>query len=260
MEEHKNIREITAWRYDSGFNEVREKLVDDIFLELFINDQFQDSILTIDDNLRWLAMGHFFLSLQIRPEHIRHNVSVNGLRATLFLAEDIIANQYRDLCYRRVCSCRPSGGQVAANAFLPDNELTLAADKVCGIFDDFQNSSLLFRETGGVHGVGFYTAAGVKTAFFKDISRHNCFSKAVGFMIENMPLQATAGPVAMMVSCRVNQEIVRMAHRAGIKILLARGAPSLSAYREAAQSGLTLVGFVRADHFTVLSGRERIVS
>lgn len=138
-----------------------------------------------------------------------------------------MASHYQDLCYRRVCSCRPSGGQVAASAFLPDNELTLAAGKVRGIFDDFQNSSLLFRETGGVHGVGFYTAA---------------------------------GPVAMMVSCRVNQEIVRMANRAGIKILLARGAPSFSAYRDAARSGLTLVGFVRADHFTVLSGKERIVS
>lgn len=260
MEEIKNIKEITAWRYGSAFGEIREKLIDDVFLELFINEKIQDSILTIDDNLRLLAMGHFFLSLQIRPEHILRNFSINGLRAKLSLAADIMASHYPDLCYKRVCSCRQSGEHVAADAFLPDNELTLAADKVRGIFADFQNSSLLFKETGGVHGAGLYTAAGEKMAFFKDISRHNCFSKAVGFLIENMELKTTAGPVAMMVSCRVNREIVRMAQRAGITILLTRAAPSASAYNEAVQSGLTLVGFVKAERFTVFSGRERVVS
>lgn len=260
MEKINNIKEITAWRYGSVFSDISEKLIDDIFLELFINDRLQDSILTIDDNLRWLAMGHFFLSLQIRPQHILRNVSLDGLRATLSLSEDIMADHYRDLCYKRVCSCRQSGEDVAADAFLPANELTLAAGKVSGIFEDFQNSSLLFKETGGVHGTGLYTDAGGKIAFFKDISRHNCFSKAVGFMIKNMELKATARPVAMMVSCRVNQEIVRMAQRAGIKVLLTRAAPSMSAYREAARSGMTLVGFVKADRFTVFTGRERIVS
>jgi len=260
MEEIKNIKEITAWRYGSAFGEIREKLIDDVFLELFINEKYQDSILTINDNLRFLSMGHFFLSLQIRPEHILRNISINGLRAKLSLAADIMASHYPDLCYKRVCSCRPYDAQTAARTFLPDHEMTLAADKVRNIFDDFQDSSELFKETGGVHGAGLYNAAGEKTSFFKDISRHNCFSKAVGFLIENISIKTPTGPVAMMVSCRVNREVIRMAHRAGIKILLTRAAPSLSAYREALQSGLTLVGFVKAERFTVFSGRERIVS
>jgi formate dehydrogenase accessory protein FdhD len=252
-------REVNAWQYRSGFTAIDEKLIDDIFLELFINDHLQDSILTIDDNLRWLAMGHFFLSLRIRPEHILGHVSLDGRRATLSLAAEVMAGHYRDTCYQRVCSCRSSGGLVAADAFLPANEMTLAAGEVGGIFRDFQDSSLLFKETGGVHGAGLYTAEGKKAAFFKDISRHNCLSKAVGSLIDK-PAAEIGGPLALMVSCRVNQEIVRMARRAGIQILLTRAAPALSAYNEALRSGMTLVGFVKEDRFTVFTGRERIVS
>ncbi|MBU4307027.1 MAG: formate dehydrogenase accessory sulfurtransferase FdhD [Candidatus Aminicenantes bacterium] len=258
--EDEYTREVDAWQYRSGFTAIDEKLIDDVFLELSINGKLQDSILTIRDNLRLLAMGHFFLSLRIRPEHILHHVSIHGLKAELTLAENIMESHYQNLCYKRVCSCRPSGARAAASTFLPDNELTLAADKVRNIYGDFQDSSALFKETGGVHGAALYNSAGEKAAFFKDISRHNCFSKTVGFLIENISMKTTAGPVAMMVSCRVNQEIVRMAQRAGIKVLLIRAAPSLSAYREALQSGLTLVGFVKEERFTVFTGRKRIVS
>jgi len=142
---------------------------------------------------------------------------------------------------------------------LPGSEWTLAAGRVRDIFADFQDSSDLFKETGGVHGAGLYTAEGKKAAFFKDISRHNCLSKAVGFLIDN-PDAEFGGSLTLMVSCRLNQEIVRMAQRAGIKILLTRAAPALSAYNEALRSGMTLVGFVKEDRFTVFTGRERIVS
>lgn len=252
-------RGIAAWQYRSGFQPIWETLVDDVFLELYINGQFQDRILTVDDDLPRLATGHFFLSLRIPPERIAGRVTLEGLRASLSLPQDILDAPCRGSLYERVCSCRSPGGGAAADVFLPANEMALGAGRIPEILDDFQDSSRLFKETGGVHGAGLYAASGERAAFFMDISRHNCFSKAVGFMIENGPPGASVPPLALMVSCRVNAEIVRMARRAGIRILLTRAAPSLGAYREAERSGLTLVGFLKADRFTVFSGRERIV-
>jgi formate dehydrogenase accessory protein FdhD len=256
--EDEYTREVNAWQYRSGFTAIDEKLIDDVFLELFINEKLQDSILTIRDNLRLLAMGHFFLSLQIRPEHISPNISLLGLKAELTLAENIIASDYPDLCYKRVCSCRPAAAHMDEEISLADNELTLEAARALEIFADFQDSSALFKETGGVHGAGLYSASGGKAAFFMDISRHNCISKAVGFLIE-LQAQKEIKPLAMMVSCRVNREIVRMAQKAGIKILMTRAAPALSAYSEALKSGITLVGFVKENRFTLFTGRERII-
>jgi formate dehydrogenase accessory protein FdhD len=258
MEIKKNIGVIAAWRYDSAFSEIREKLIDDVFLELYINEKFQDSILTIDDNLRLLSIGHFFLSLQIYPEHIVNNITLNGYKSKLVLAENIIEKYYKKLCYKRVCSCSAYRSLEAESICLPKNELAIKANIVANIFGDFQDSSDLFKETGGVHGVGLYTAGGEKAAFFKDISRHNCISKAVGFLIESNSKKTIAEPLLMMVSCRVNEEIIQMAGRAGIKILITRAAPSLSAYREAQRSGMTLIGFVREGRFTIFAGEKRI--
>lgn len=256
--EDEYTREVNAWQYRSGFTTIDEKLIDDVFLELFINGKLQDSILTIRDNLRLLAMGHFFLSLQIRPKHIAPNISLRGLKAELTLAESVMASHYQGLCYKRVCSCRPAEALADGGISLPGSELTLAAGRVRDIFGDFQDSSDLFKETGGVHGAGLYFASGEKAAFFMDISRHNCISKAVGFLIE-LQAKKDIKPLALMVSCRVNQEIVRMVQKAGIKILMTRAAPALSAYSEALKSGITLVGFVKENRFTLFTGRERIV-
>ena len=62
----------------------------------------------------------------------------------------------------------------------------------------------------------------------------------------------------LFVSGRTSFEIVQKAFLAGIPLLVSVSAPSTLAIDLAVETGMTLVGFVRGDHFNVYSHPERV--
>jgi len=62
----------------------------------------------------------------------------------------------------------------------------------------------------------------------------------------------------MITSGRVSSEILHKAARAGIPIIVARGAPTHQAVLRARESDFTVIGFARGASFTVYSHEERV--
>ena len=62
----------------------------------------------------------------------------------------------------------------------------------------------------------------------------------------------------LFVSGRTSFEIVQKAFLAGIPLLVSVSAPSTLAIDLAVETGMTLVGFVRGDHFNVYAHPERV--
>jgi len=116
----------------------------------------------------------------------------------------------------------------------------------------------VFSSTGGLHAAGLFTASGELLAVREDVGRHNAVDKIVGWALLNDKLPLTG--CALLVSGRASFELVQKAVLAGIPLLAAVSAPSSLAADLAAESGLTLIGFLRGPSMNVYTGAHRVAA
>jgi FdhD protein len=116
----------------------------------------------------------------------------------------------------------------------------------------------IFEATGGLHAVASFSFTGTLLRACEDIGRHNAFDKLVGVTARGAGTPLANCIVAL--SGRAGFELVQKAAVARVPVLVALGAPSTLAVELAARTGITLVGFLRADSFNVYTHAERLAT
>lgn len=134
-------------------------------------------------------------------------------------------------------------------------EQRIPAQVLGGLPDQLRAAQRVFDTTGGLHAAGLFDATGSLIVVREDIGRHNAVDKVIG---ERLLAQCSTATPVVCVSGRIGFELVQKAAVAGIGVLAGIGAPSSLAARLATESGLTLVGFLRADRFVIYAGGQRI--
>jgi FdhD protein len=133
---------------------------------------------------------------------------------------------------------------------------TVDAAMLPGLSGRLREQQRIFESTGGLHAAGLFDTDGELELLREDIGRHNAVDKIVGRALLDGRLPLARSVLA--VSGRAGYEVVQKAVAAGIPILAAVGAPSSLAVATAERFGMTLVGFLRDDHFNVYTAPERI--
>jgi FdhD protein len=137
--------------------------------------------------------------------------------------------------------------------------VTVDAELLTRLPDELRAQQAVFEKTGGLHAAALFDAAtGELLVIREDVGRHNAVDKVVGWAVLNDRLPLTG--MVLQVSGRASFELVQKAVMAGIPILTAVSAPSSLAVELAAESGLTLVGFLRGSSMNVYAGAERVTT
>jgi FdhD protein len=113
----------------------------------------------------------------------------------------------------------------------------------------------LYLEAGAIHGT-VLCQGNRPLVYMEDVGRHNAVDKIAGWMLST---GATAGDKTLYTTGRLTSEMVIKTAMMGIPTLVSRSGFTAWGVEIANQVGLTLIGRLRGQRFSVLAGEDRLV-
>jgi FdhD protein len=232
----------------------------------------RDDLIAIEKRLIISVNGKEVLSLYCTPLMVRELV------VGIFMTEDIIKGQW---CSERmsiqygddILVDIPAEGDISTEGAVItsgciggitfpkrqkiqkiEDDFQINISSLKDLFRRFQNASELYKLTGCVHSAALSDGREI-LCLAEDIGRHNAVDKVIGFsLLEGIPFERKI----MLASGRLSSEIVSKCAKWAIPVVASRTAPTSLSLEIAEKSGITVVGFIRADRLNVYTNPQRI--
>lgn len=237
--------------------EKEDEIVNELHLKLAINFKKLSALMCSPSNIEDLTAGYLITSGILTPENklvkLDYEKNKNIMHIELENNEII-----KDLIFSVL---KPVGCGAGDLLFVKYEkkitnypQISVKSDFVSRIMQEFNKSSELFKETGGVHSAAICDNNGI-IAVREDIGRHNAVDKVIGSVYLS---DGTISDKFVLTSGRISSEIVMKLINANVQILISRSAPTQGAVELAELNDITLIGFARSSNFNVYCGYDRV--
>ena len=174
--------------------------------------------------------------------------------------EVALATLERNFYTTSSCGVCGKASLLALRAVCPpriESSFAMRASTLYELPHGLRESQGVFDRTGGLHAAALFNGEGELDLLREDVGRHNAVDKLIGtaLLADRIPLRDRM----LMLSGRASFELVQKAVMGGIAMIAAVGAPSSFAVQVAKEFDVTLVGFLREDHFNVYHGAGRVL-
>ena len=227
--------------------------------ELALGFLFSEGIIRDIDEVESVASSDRDLPMESNPTH-RHWPADNVV--SVELAPELVLNLatlQRNFYTTSSCGVCGKASLLALRSVFPapvDDSFAIETDTLYDLHSRLRSAQRIFQDTGGLHSAALFTAEGELLSIREDVGRHNALDKIVGTAMfkDEMPLRDRM----LLLSGRASFELLEKAVMAGIPLVAAVGAPSSLAVAVAVEFDVTLIGFLRDDHFNVYHGAQRL--
>lgn len=220
---------------DQGRKITEDFLIKEERFSLSINGEMINVFQCSPDNLKQLAIGYSF------TQHRLKNI------------EDILSIQVDEVekSIKMIVKDAPKQEKEKENSNI--NRIYSSAN-IHELYHKFMSHCELFRLTGASHSCALADDEQI-LVYMDDVARHNSLDKVIGEMFLR---GIDDRDKAFIFSGRLALDMLKKVISTEIKLLIAPGAPTLSAVEQAEQEDITLLGFVRDDNINVYTHFSRI--
>ncbi|MCW3999052.1 MAG: formate dehydrogenase accessory sulfurtransferase FdhD [Candidatus Bathyarchaeota archaeon] len=260
------MRQVDMTRLDlsaGAATAMRDWVAEEVPLKIIINDAYTFIIWCSPSQYKELAVGHLY------AEDILHSIDE---------LESITSDQTQNVCHVQFkadiniderMENRRRGARIvpllkaSTAAYQKDHklavvnsDLTVKAQVILDAVAQMNQKATGFRETGGLHDSGIFTADGTMVAFSEDVGRHNTVDKVIG---EALLKRLDCGGCFLVITGRVPGDMIFKAAKVGLPILASVAAVLNSGVASAEKANVCVVGFVRGKRMNVYTCPQRIL-
>jgi FdhD protein len=244
---------------------VSDAVAEELPVALIYNDRPHAVMMATPADLEDFALG-FSLSEGIIAdasefESVRIEPALAGIEIHICIPDergDVLEHRVRQLTGRTGCGlCGAQTLEAAVRHPAPVKEPATFTDSALHrAISELQSRQTINIATGATHAAAWVLPNGFVDAVREDVGRHNALDKLIGAMMRS---GTDVSQGFMLVTSRGSYEMVMKAATIGIGILVAISAPTALAIALANEANVTLIGFARADGYSVYANGHRLI-
>ncbi|MDY0236165.1 MAG: formate dehydrogenase accessory sulfurtransferase FdhD [Gudongella sp.] len=246
--------------------ESKKFIQDEIIIEhpftIFLNEKELVTILCTPDLLKELTVGFLFSENYIEDLGEIEKMKLGEESKTIYLSIKEKNRELRDK-YRGRRTITSGCGKNTSFYNVIDSKTSSKISKTINIdpttitqlMKKFNELSVLFKETGGVHSCALCSSDGI-LFYAEDIGRHNALDKVLGSgHLEGIDFDDKI----VLTTGRISSEMLIKAAKRKIPIIISRSAPTSLAIDIAKELDITLIGFARVDKMNIYNNFQSII-